>query len=228
MQAVRRVLAVPSMRWIIASGALINLIMYALAAFVTSFLVRYHGLGLGPATRVSGVVYAVGGAIGILAGGWLADHAARSRVDGRLRLAALVLAISSPLAWLALEQGRGEAIAFGLFLTPVCVCFYCYYPSVYATIQDVIEPRTRGMAMAVYFFVFYMFTAMGLFGFGWLSDALAGRALAAGNTAAEASANGLHGAMYSIPILALALALVLWAGSRHVASDHARLRTGVP
>ena len=30
MQAVRQVLAVPSMRWIIASGALINLIMYAM------------------------------------------------------------------------------------------------------------------------------------------------------------------------------------------------------
>ena len=60
-EAVRAVLAVPTMRWIIASGALLNLMMYALAAFVTSFLVRYHGLGLGPATRVSGAVYAVGG-----------------------------------------------------------------------------------------------------------------------------------------------------------------------
>jgi len=211
------------MRWIIASGALINLIMYALAAFVTSFLVRFHGLGLGPATRVSGVVYAVGGTIGILAGGWMADRAARSRVEGRLQLAALTLAVSSPLAWLALSQGRGEAIAFGALLIPVSVCFYGYYPSVYATIQDVIEPRTRGMAMAVYFFVFYMFTAMGLFGFGRLSDALADRALAAGNTAIEASALGLHGAMYSIPVLAALLASVLWAGSRHVSADHSRL-----
>jgi MFS family permease len=124
-----------------------------------------------------------------------------------------------------LSQGRGEALAFALFLTPVCVCFYCYYPSVYATIQDVIEPRTRGMAMAVYFFVFYLFTAAGLFGFGRLSDGLARRALQAGSEATEASAVGLHGAMYSIPILAALLALVLWAGSRHVASDHARLRT---
>jgi hypothetical protein len=141
-------------------------------------------------------------------------------------VAASILAISAPLAWLALSQGKGEAIAFALFLTPVCVCLYCYYPSVYATIQDVIEPRMRGMAMAVYFFVFYLFTAAGLFGFGKLSDGLAGRALAAGQSAAEASASGLHGAMYSIPILAALLAIVLWAGSRHVASDHARLRAG--
>ena len=225
MDAVRRVLAVPSMRWIIASGALLNLIMYALAAFVTSYLVRYHGLGLGPATRVSGVVYGVAGAIGILLGGWLSDRAARSRIQGRLQVAALVLGLSAPLAWLALTQGRGEAIAFALFLTPVCVCFYCYYPSVYATIQDVIEPRTRGMAMAVYFFVFYLFTAAGLLGFGRLSDGLARRALASGSAAAEASAVGLHGAMYSIPVLAVLLALVLWAGSRHVPKDHARLRT---
>lgn len=226
VRAVRRVLAVPTMRWIIASGALINLIMYSLAAFVTSFLVRYHGLGLGPATRVSGVVYAVGGGIGIMLGGWMADRSARTRIDGRLRFAALTLAVSVPLAWLALVQGRGEAIAFALFLTPMCVCLYCYYPSVYATIQDVIEPGARGTAMAVYFFVFYLFTAAGLFGFGRLSDALAGSALRAGSTAAEASALGLHGAMHSIPLLAVLLALVLWAGSRTVSADHARLRTG--
>lgn len=226
LDAVRRVIVVPTMRWIIVSGALINLMMYALAAFVTSFLVRYHGLGLGAATRISGVVYAVGGAIGIMLGGWMADRAAVSRVDGRLRFAALTLAVSVPLAWLALVQGRGEAIAFALFLTPVCICFYCYYPSVYATIQDVIEPGTRGTAMAVYFFVFYLFTAAGLFGFGWLSDTLASSALRAGSTAADASALGLHGAMYSIPVLAALLALVLWAGSRTVSTDHARLRTG--
>ena len=221
--AARHILSVPSMRWIIASGALINLIMYALASFVTSFLVRYHGLGLGPATRVSGVVYLVGGATGTMLGGWMADRASRSRIQGRLQVAAVTLGLSAPLAWLALSQGRGEAIGFALFLAPVCICFYCYYPSVYATIQDVIEPRMRGMAMAVYFFVFYLFTAAGLFGFGRLSDGLAARALGRGLVAAEASAVGLHGAMYSIPILAAVLALVLWAGSRHVARDHSRL-----
>jgi MFS family permease len=224
-EAIRRVLRIASMRWIIASGALLNLIMYALAGFVTSFLIRYHGLGLGTATRISGVVYTVGGVTGTLLGAWLADRAAKTRVQGRLQLAALVMAISAPLAWLALAQGRGDAVGFALFLVPVCVCLYCYYPSVYATIQDVIEPRTRGMAMAVYFFVFYLFTAGGLFGFGRLSDTLASRALARGLSTAEASAAGLHGAMYTIPILAAALALVLWAASRHVAADHARLRT---
>jgi MFS family permease len=223
-EAIRRVLRVPSMRWIIASGALLNLIMYAMAGFVTSFLIRYHGLGLGSATRISGIVYTVGGVSGTLLGAWLADRAARTRVQGRLQLAAAVLAISAPLAWLALAQGRGESAAFALFLVPVCVCLYCYYPSVYATIQDVIEPGSRGTAMAVYFFVFYLFTAAGLFGFGRLSDGLAARAVAAGQSARDASASGLHGALYSVPILATLLALVLWAGSRHVARDHARLR----
>ena len=225
LEAIRGVLSVPSMRWIIASGALLNLIMYALAAFVTSYLVRYHGLGFGPATRVSGLVYGVAGTIGILLGGWMADRAAITRVQGRLQVAAVVFAVAAPLGWLALGQGRGEVIGFALLLTPVATCFYCYYPSVYATIQDVVEPRTRGIAMAVYFFVFYLFTAAGLFGFGRLSDGLAARAREAGQAAAEASASGLHGAMLSIPILSSLLALLLWAGSRHVASDHARLRT---
>jgi hypothetical protein len=78
--------------------------------------------------------------------------------------------------------------------------------------------------MAVYFFVFYVFTAIGLFTFGWLSDHLAREAQASGASTDEARALGLHGAMQAVPIIAFALVGVLWAGSRTVAADHERRR----
>jgi hypothetical protein len=43
--AVHRVLGLPTMWWIIVSGALHNFNMYALGTFITSFLTRYHGVG---------------------------------------------------------------------------------------------------------------------------------------------------------------------------------------
>ena len=42
LAAARRVLGMPTMRWIIASGAIHNFNMYALGTFLASFLKRYH------------------------------------------------------------------------------------------------------------------------------------------------------------------------------------------
>ena len=221
--AIVAVLRIPTMWWIIPSGALFNLNMYALGAFLTSFMIRYHGLDIDYANRFNSVTYGFGGGLGILGAGWLADRVARTRVGGRMQLAAGALFLAAPLTWLALQQPRGDYWSFAALMLPGCFLLFGYYSTVYATIQDIVEPAMRGTAMAVYFFVFYLFTAVGIYGFGWLSDFLAERALAGGATAADARALGLHHAMYVIPTVAAVLTPVLWAGSRTVARDHQRM-----
>lgn len=220
--AVLAVLRIPTMRWIIVSGALLNLNMYALGAFLISLLRRYHGLNLAEANLLIGPIYGFGGGLGMLGGGWLCDRVVKRRVSGRLELAALAMALAAPCLWLALRAPPGEPFVFAAWLLPGCLGLYFYYSAAYATIQDVVEPRRRGTAMAVYFFVFYVFTAIGLFAFGWLSDHLAREALAGGTSADEARALGLHGAMQAVPVITLLLVGVLWAGSRTVAADHER------
>lgn len=222
--AIRDILRIPTMWWIILSGALLNLNMYALGGFLTSFLVRYHGLEIGNASYLVAAVYGFGGGLGMAAGGVLGDRAARHRVDGRLRVAARCLLIAAPLALLALLQPRGSYWVAALLLLPACFLHYIYYSTVYASIQDIVEPARRGTAMAVYFLAFYFATAIGLYAFGRLSDAFARGAAAAGAGPAEASAMGLHSAMFVIPAVAAAVAGVLWAGSRTMAADHSRMR----
>src|SRR5207247_410478 len=46
MVVVRRVLSLPTMWWIIASGALHNFNMYALGSFIASFFKRYHEVSI--------------------------------------------------------------------------------------------------------------------------------------------------------------------------------------
>jgi len=225
--AIAAILRIPTMRWIIVSGALLNLNMYVIGTFLTSYVIRFHGLDIGAANRLNSVIIGVGGGMGMLAGGWLGDRMAVARVRGRMLLAAAVLGLAAPLVWLALQQGPGAYSSFALLMFPGCFLHYMYYSTVYATIQDVVEPTRRGTAMAVYFFAFYIATAIGLYGFGLLSDALAMRAAAAGAPASDAVARGLHDAMYTIPLVALLLTGVLWAGSRTVARDHARMRERV-
>jgi MFS family permease len=225
---IRAVLRIPTMRWIIASGALLNLTMYALGSFLTSFLIRYHHLDIDHANRFSSVIYGFGGGLGVLLGGWAGDRVAKRHINLRLRLAALAMLVSAPCLWAALEQPAGAPWHFAAFMLPGCLLLYVYYSTVYATIQDIVPPAMRGTAMAVYFFVFYLFTAVGLYAFGWLSDLLAKRAVDAGATTVEARALGLHDAMYVLPALTAALVVVLWAASRTVQRDHeemqARLR----
>src|SRR5262245_57350361 len=91
----RRILSLPTMWWIILSGALHNFNMYALGTFIASFLIRYHGLDMAKAGSISGLVYGCG-ALGIFAAGWLGDRAFRRHVRGRLTVAWLGIAASIP------------------------------------------------------------------------------------------------------------------------------------
>src|SRR5207237_8723348 len=131
--AVLAVLRIPTMWWIIASGALLNLNLYALGAFLTSYLVRYHGLDIDHANRFSSVIYGFGGGLGLLLGGWLADLVGGKRTGGRVDLAAVAMLLSGPCLWLARDQPRGQPWAFAGLLLPGCVLLYVYYPPVYAT-----------------------------------------------------------------------------------------------
>jgi MFS family permease len=217
------VLRIPTLWWIILSGAILNFCMYALGSFLTSFLIRFHRLDYVQANWISGVAYGFGG-LGMLVGGWLADRAAQRGAQGRMQVAAVAMLLATPCFALALQQPEGRFLWFAVCLLPGCVCLYVYYSTVYATIQDVVEPALRGTAMAVYFFVFYLVAAAGLHGFGWLSDTLATRAAAEGASAADARAIGLHQAMYALPLLTLVLTGVLYAGSRTVVHDYRKLQ----
>jgi MFS family permease len=113
-----------------------------------------------------------------------------------------------------------------------CATIYVYYSTVYSTIQDVVEPSLRGTAMALYFFAMYVLGAsLGPVGMGFLSDFFSGRAArVAGvtDTGFDAlkpfAAEGLHSALFILPMLAFLLAVVLFAASRTVTSDVEKLQ----
>jgi MFS family permease len=220
-----RVLGLPTMWWITVSGALHNFNMYALGTFISSFLTRYHGVGVGRAGAISGLVYGCG-ALGLFAAGWLGDRAFRRRVSGRLHVAWVGLAAAIPCLLLALAAPRGAVWLCVAGLLPGCLLLYAYYGTVYATIQDVVEPSMRGTAMAIYFCAMYCLGAvLGPVATGWTSDLLARRAAAADGAAVVTEVHkavGLHGAMYLIPALNAALVVVLFAASRTVTRDYLR------
>lgn len=217
------VLKIPTLLWIIASGALLNFNMYAYGNFLVSFFIRIHGQTLAQAGIITGIVYAVGGLAGGLIAGNLGDRIVKTRKNGRMFLAAVIAMIGAPVAYFAIIQPRGSlmlAIVLMAFAYGAC---NTYYGLVYSSIQDIVPPSLRASTMSIYFMFMYMCGAsMGPLLTGQLSDARAKQlALEAGSQVVTAAhrAGGLQQAMLIMPVLSVALGLVLWAGSRTIARD---------
>jgi predicted MFS family arabinose efflux permease len=219
----KSVLRIRTMWWIILSGALHNFNMYAINAFQTPYLQRFHELGLREANGVSAITLGAVGVIGLLVGGWASDRLSARRPDGRLLLATFTMLAAAPCVYVALAQPAGALVAFMIPMGVGIALTFVYYATVYAAIQDVVEPRLRGTAVALYFFAMYVLGAsLGPVVTGMLSDAAARREmLAAGATTMTEAfrASGLHDAMYIIPALALVCAGVLFAASRTTTAD---------
>jgi len=218
-----RVLSIPTMWWIIASGALHNFNAYAVNGFLPAFLARFHGLNLKQANHVTAYVLGAVGVVGLIGGGLIGDLVRRKRKNGRLLIATISLLISAPCVLLALTRPKGELVTFMVLMSAGWMLMYVYYATVYSAIQDIVEPGLRGTAMALYFFAMYVLG--GSFGppvTGMLSDHFARRAMLAAGAATVGEAQraaGLHSAMYVIPAVSLTLAFVLYAASRTVAKD---------
>jgi len=215
------ILRIPTMWWIIASGALLNFNMYAIGTFLPAFLSRIHGLTLARSGIATGIVFAVGGVAGGLLAGRLGDRVIHRRENGRLLSAAAISAIGAPIGYLGI--GAGEVLTAITLIALAYGTLNAYYGLVYSAIQDIVAPAMRGTAMAIYFLAMYLCGAsFGPLLTGKLSDWMARRAAdaagAAGLTEAF-KAVGLQQAMFVIPLLSLLLAFVLYCGSRTIAAD---------
>jgi len=221
------ILRSPTMRWIIISGAVHNFNMYAIGAFITPYLMRYHGLDIQQANLVSMLVYGVMGAPGLLIGGYIGDLVMKKRTNGRMLLGAAAIALSVPATYLALGVSKGNTTLFLLLMGLACGLMYFYYSTVYATIQDITEPGLRGTAMAVYFLAMYVLGAsIGPYATGLMSDYFTKSAATAAGVVEMSQAalepfraDGLQTAMYAIPILGTILTFVLLAASRTVTTE---------
>ena len=140
--------------------------------------------------------------------------------------AAVVSLAGAPLAFAGILQPAGSLYLAIALLTLAYAALNSYYGLVYSSIQDIVPPVLRGRAMAIYFMAMYMCGAsFGPLLTGNLSDRMAWRAAAAAGSTkmTEAfKAVGLQQAMLIIPVLSVALAVVLYAGSRTIARDMER------
>jgi len=221
-----RVLRIPTLWWIIVSGALLNFCAYAFATFLPAFLSRVHGLSVANAGKATGTLYLLGGIAGGLLSGRLGDYIVHRRKDGRMLCAAAMALLTVPLASVGILQPNGSLLLATVFLGLMYASLSSYYGFVYSAIQDIVAPNHRAGTMAIYFMAMYLLGAsFGPLLTGKLSDLLAHRAAAVAGSARVTEAfraAGLQQAMLIIPVLSFALAFVLYMGSRTIVADTER------
>ena len=141
-------------------------------------------------------------------------------------VAGVAALLAAPAALLGILAPAGSVLPSLLLLMLCYGLMNMYYGNVYSALQDIVAPSLRGTAMAIYFMAMYLLGAsFGPIITGRLSDYFAHKAaLASGSMqmTEAARAVGLHDAMYVIPLLALGLAAVLYAGSRTIGRDMER------
>ncbi|HEY4948880.1 MAG TPA: MFS transporter [Candidatus Acidoferrales bacterium] len=224
------VLRIRTLWWIILSGALLNFNMYALATFLPAFMTRVHGYSVARAGVTCGIVYLIGGVCGGLLGGHFGDRVASNARNARLWMAAIIALLGAPIMFYGITRPAGFAPAALVAIAIGYGAFNTYYGPVYASIQDIVPPNQRALTMSVYFMAMYLCGAsFGPLLTGHLSDYMARRAMHAAGAVSLAGfrAVGLQQAMVIMPILSLALAIVLYFGSRSMGQDVERRETSM-
>ncbi|MGF6594245.1 spinster family MFS transporter [Pseudomonas sp. 2835] len=227
----RRVLSVPTFCWLVLAGLTFNFATYACNSFMVPMLQRYFLLSLQQAAVATGVIVGLTGLVGLTLGGWIADKVHQRFANGRLLFGALSMLIATLATAWALHAGRIEIGVFVAVFGGGWLFAYNFYTCVYTAIQDVVQPRLRATAMALFFAGLYLLGGgLGPVVVGALSDHFAVAAMQAAGAVqmSEAfKAEGLHGAMYLIPVALMLTLVFLLLASRCFSRDAQRMREGM-
>src|SRR5476651_1902119 len=228
---IRRVLSIPTFGWLVLAGLTFNFATYASNSFMVPMLQRYFLLPLQDAAVATGVIVGVTGLVGLTVGGWVADKLHQRIANGRLMFAAFSMLIATLATGYALHVGRIEIGLFVAIFSLGWLFAYNFYTCVYTAIQDVVEPRLRATAMALFFAGLYLLGGgLGPVVVGGLSDHFAHSAMYADGAQQMTEAYkavGLHDAMYLIPVALFLTMLFLFQASRSFVRDAKRMKDGL-
>jgi predicted MFS family arabinose efflux permease len=138
--------------------------------WVPSLFQRYRGFSIETAGLLFGGSLVVGGIVGSLGGGILADRFRKIRLAGELDVSFYAILLALPLVALTLIPVPIYVLVFAGVLAPIPI-FACF-PSLQTMLMDIVPPERHGLAYAVHIlFLGGIGTGLGPFTIGAISDA---------------------------------------------------------
>jgi len=171
-----RLLRIKTLRDAILSQTALFFVLGANAYWLPTLLTRRFDMNVAEAGTLSGGVIVIGGLIGTLVGGWVADWRRKSSARADLEVSIFGFVAGSVLIGLALVAPA--ALFVPLFLLTV-ISVYIYTGPFTAISQNVVLPSLRGSAVTVTLLIAHLFgDAYSPALIGLLSDAIGSLQLA--------------------------------------------------
>lgn len=170
LEAVRAVLATPSLILLTLGAAATSFAGYGLYQWIPSFLQRSQGLGLDEVRALLSPLFLLG-IIGAVGGGWIADRLGRKRPAAYALVPAITIAAGAPLflAAMLVTDGRLSLI---LLAVPIMLGYAWLGPGL-AAAQTLTRPAMRAtVAAMIGFFNNLIGIGLGPLFVGAVSDAL--------------------------------------------------------
>ena len=168
---------IPTLRATIIAQTLLFFVLASNAFWLPTLLQRRFAMTSGKAGLLAGVVIVVGGLIGTLAGGWLADRRAKTNPKAHLEvgiagfLAGAVLVTAAILSPLTI----GPIPVFVPTFLLAVIALYLYAGPFTALSQNVVSPGLRASAVTTLLFVAHVFgDSHSTYDVGQISDWLGG------------------------------------------------------
>jgi MFS transporter, Spinster family, sphingosine-1-phosphate transporter len=144
----RSLWSIPTLRATIAAETILFFVLAGAAYWLPTYLGRRFGLGTAGAGTVAGGVLVLGGLIGTLAGGWVADRRIRTRGPrGHLEVGIFGFLCGSVLVVVALTATSLAIFVVALLLAVIAL--YLYSGPYTAIKQDLVVPTLRASAVTL-------------------------------------------------------------------------------
>lgn len=166
-------LRIPTLRATILSQTVLFFVLASNAFWLPTLLQRRFDVSITQAGLISGGVLVLGGLIGTLAGGWIADRLGRNNPAAYLQIGIagfLIGAVFIVISLLAPLNAGPIPIFIPAFLIAV-ICLYLYSGPFTAVSQNVVSPALRASSVTMLLFVAHVFgDSHSTFDVGFLSD----------------------------------------------------------
>lgn len=164
---------IPTLRAAILAQTVLYFVLASNAFWLPVLLQRRFGLSVSQSGLLAGIVLVVGGLVGTLAGGWVADRRARKTPAAHLQVGIagfLIGAVFIVISLVAPMNVGPIPIFIPAFLITV-VCLYLHSGPFTAVSQNVVSPALRASCVTMLLFVSHVFgDSHSTFDVGLLSD----------------------------------------------------------
>jgi predicted MFS family arabinose efflux permease len=148
---VRTLLSNPAFRQFAAGAALVVLVGYGVAAFLPSFLIRVHHLGIAQVGLVAGLINGAAAGVGTLAGGFVADRFGVRNLSVYGRFPAAMMLLATPCFVAGFTVGALWQATILLMIATACI--YTYIAPTFARLQSMVSTRMRATAASLLFLI---------------------------------------------------------------------------